>query len=675
MINARMFKIIRFLNQNRESSYKKIGENLDIKERNVRYDIDCINDSLSLKGLPEIEKHSKGRLIVPGNLDLSMIIEDEEFIFSSDERTKLIRFIVMFDVHNLNIKKLSEELQVSRRSIQNDLDLIVAELENSGMSLVYNRHFHLIENENIGYSIRVNVLKKFIYILGKPSQECNDFELELMAIFSGAFQLDIRKIYDWVNDKIKRMSWTFSDDSFDWYVANILTVCWYIIKDKPVPVSMKDTDINDYSLLELETIIDKEFTVEQKRLILSFSSYTNKYNEVDINLDLIMTEDIIIQLITLMSDELGVLFLRDMILIKGLLNHVAPMLERIKNNISVYEIPETVIPQNYQYVYDVLKKTVSNIPVLQEVSQEELLYLCIHFIASIQRLRSNEYKNVLLICGLGFGATALLKDTLRNEYQVQIIDSIPAYDLDNYDKWEQIDLVISTSKINLPYEKPLVVVNVIFTPEDHSQLEKAGITKKNVLTNYIAIEKRLNFLNSVEREKVLGIIKEELGYKDVRIPKKYYNVSDLLGQNCISYVESFDKWEDSVKLATDMLEQYGFIDHEYYEDLMSSIQRTGFYSVTDGMFALFHSGNTSSVKMSAMSLIVTKEPVKFDQKQVKVIFCLASKDKKEHIPAIVKLMRMVHDAKLIERLESCQNEEEIVKVMNECEAEILMQYI
>lgn len=481
MINARMFKIIRFLNQNRESSYKKIGENLDIKERNVRYDIDCINDSLSLQGLPEIEKHPKGRLIVPGNLDLSTIIEDEEFIFSSDERIKLIRFIVMFDVHNLNIKKLSEELQVSRRSIQNDLDLIIAELGNSGMSLVYSRHFHLIEHENVGYSLRVNLLKKFIYILGKPSQECNEFELNIMEMISNVFKMDVSKIYDWVNNKIKTMSWTFSDDSFDWYVANILCTCWYIIKDKQLPVLLKDTDFDDYSLQELETIIHKKLLDSQKKLIQSFSSYTNKYNEVDINLDLIMTEDIIIQLVTLMSDELGVFFLRDMILIKGLLNHVAPMLERIKNKISVYEIPETVIPQNYQYVFDVLRKTVSSIPLLQEVSPEELLYLCIHFIASIQRLRANEYKNVLLICGLGFGATALLKDTLRNEYQVQVIDSIPAYDLDNYDKWEQIDIVISTSKINLPYEKTLVVVNVIFTPEDHNQLEKAGITKKTSL--------------------------------------------------------------------------------------------------------------------------------------------------------------------------------------------------
>lgn len=98
-----------------------------------------------------------------------------------------------------------------------------------------------------------------------------------------------------------------------------------------------------------------------------------------------------------------------MILIKGLLNHVAPMLERIKNNIRVYELSQTVIPQSYEYVFEVLKSIVLSIQPLQEISQEELIYITIHFIASIQRLRANDYKNILLICGLGFGATALLK--------------------------------------------------------------------------------------------------------------------------------------------------------------------------------------------------------------------------------------------------------------------------
>ncbi|MCB6405391.1 PRD domain-containing protein, partial [Megasphaera massiliensis] len=85
---------------------------------------------------------------------------------------------------------------------------------------------------------------------------------------------------------------------------------------------------------------------------------------------------------------------------------MAPMLERIKNNIRVYELSQTVIPQSYEYVFEVLKSIVLSIQPLQEISQEELIYITIHFIASIQRLRANDYKNILLICGLGFGATA-----------------------------------------------------------------------------------------------------------------------------------------------------------------------------------------------------------------------------------------------------------------------------
>ncbi|MBU9906334.1 PTS sugar transporter subunit IIA, partial [Thomasclavelia ramosa] len=158
-------------------------------------------------------------------------------------------------------------------------------------------------------------------------------------------------------------------------------------------------------------------------------------------------------------------------------------------------------------------------------------------------------------------------------------------------------------------------------------------------------------------------------------PKKYYNISDLLGENCIRYVKSFSNWKDAIKLSTDILIQHGCIKSEYYEGLMSVIKESGFYAVTDSKFALFHSGNTSSVKISSMSLIVTDEPVWFDNKQVRVIFCLASKDKKEHIPAIVKLMRMVNDAKLIEKLESCNNQNNIIKVINECEKEVLSQYI
>ena len=47
------------------------------------------------------------------------------------------------------------------------------------------------------------------------------------------------------------------------------------------------------------------------------------------------------------------------------------------------------------------------------------------------------------------------------------------------------------------------------------------------------------------------------------------------------------------------------------------------------------------ISKTSLSLLVTREPVVFGEKKARVIFCLASRDGKEHIPAVVTLMRMV----------------------------------
>ena len=65
MFNGRMLNIIRYLKEHGEATYKEMAKALGISERSIRYDVDRINDILSLERLPEIEKHSKGLLQYP----------------------------------------------------------------------------------------------------------------------------------------------------------------------------------------------------------------------------------------------------------------------------------------------------------------------------------------------------------------------------------------------------------------------------------------------------------------------------------------------------------------------------------------------------------------------------------------------------------------------------------
>ena len=107
---------------------------------------------------------------------------------------------------------------------------------------------------------------------------------------------------------------------------------------------------------------------------------------------------------------------------------------------------------------------------------------------------------------------------ILNSYQVFVKKSISAYQGKHFTDWEDFDVVISTVDVELPVDKPFARVNVIFNQDDYNKLDLSGLQKRNVLTNYFAIERRLDFLNDEDKHRVMAVIKDELGYKEVKMP-------------------------------------------------------------------------------------------------------------------------------------------------------------
>lgn len=91
--------------------------------------------------------------------------------------------------------------------------------------------------------------------------------------------------------------------------------------------------------------------------------------------------------------------------------------------------------------------------------------------------------------------------------------------------------------------------NVIFDRKDYEKLDHLGLTKKKILTEYFAIERRLGFLNAADKNRVMDVIKEELGYKEVRMPQKYYSLSDLLRQEDIRILEELPTGEKRIEIC------------------------------------------------------------------------------------------------------------------------------
>ena len=381
-------------------------------------------------------------------------------------------------------------------------------------------------------------------------------------------------------------------------------------------------------------------------------------------------EDLAEMFICKMQECLRIEFDQDGILMKGLLNHLGPMIDRIKGNVQLHDDVSQFIPDKYQYVYVALKEILRKDKLLTHLTENEEIYLAIYFIGSLRRMKKNSYMNVLLICGFGYGTTAVVKDALLNSYQVFVKKSISAYQVKHFTEWSDIDVVISTVDVELPVEKPFAKVNVIFNHDDYIKLDLLGLQKRNVLTNYFAIERRLDFLNEEDKHRVMAVIKEELGYKEVRMPTKFQTVSDLLGVNDIQCVEKIEDWRDAVKEATDILKRHGNDGERYCKNVIEGMEVRGFYSVTDQVFALLHGSENAGIQVSCMSLLISEEPVRFGEKEVNLIFCLASRDKKEHIPVVTRLMRMISTTDFIKCLKECRTPSDAMSVIRDCEKEV-----
>lgn len=671
MVKGRMLNVIKYLGKHRETGYRQIAEAMDETIRAIRYDIDKINDELSLQKLPLIEKLPKGKLKVPESLDLSIFLEDNEFVFSSKERIKILRLMILFDTTNLNIRKLSEILQVSRRSIQNDIEEIQKELEEDDIYLEYKNGFYLIEKSEKSYEVRSKEIRSHIKTLYKTHLTTTYEAYIKNLIYKIFLPVDLNELFSWIDGLLKKTGWIFSDQAFKWYVANICTFTWYMIKEKDLPEHEwgKTGEIGD-SLKDYEKCIGKTLDQKQSEILAGFEKYTNKYVHLEVTDNLIDIADLSQMLIDKMQECLRIDFKQDGVLIKGLLNHLGPMIDRIKGNVQLHDDVSQFIPDEYHYVYVALKEILRKDKLLSHMTENEEIYLAMYFIGSLRRMQKNSYMNVLLICGFGYGTTVVVKDALLNCYQVFVKKSISAYQVKNFTDWEDIDVVISTVDVELPVEKPFAKVNVIFNKDDFIKLDLLGLQKRNALTNYYAIERRLDFLNDQDKHRVMAVIKEELGYTEVKMPRKFKTLSDLLGVNDIECVKKIDDWKDAVKASTDILKRHGNDGDRYCENVIEGMEVRGFYSVTDEVFALLHGSENAGIQVSCMSLLISEQPVRFGEKEVKLIFCLASRDKKEHIPVVTRLMRMVSRTDLIKDLKECRTPDDAMAVIRRCEKEV-----
>lgn len=679
MLSGRMIRILEYMTHHIITSYKEISVNLGINIRHVRYDIDKINDYLSLENLPLIEKQSKGVLVYPKNLDIQIFKDNDGFVYTVQERMGLMILMLLFDHKRLRLNRLSRDFQVSRSTIKNDLNILEKKLLKFGITIEYDEYFCLKNyNRNI-LNIANRALTHYLYLYQEKNKDLNSYQLYAKDIIDRSFApIMIVDIIKYSESLCEKYEYELNDDEYRWFVANLILLVWYCRYQQPIPAMIGFDALDTFQqyiedISQFEKLIHQKIDHYYKGTLIHLLEYINDNEGLSEKIDPLYIQSILNQLLELMSERLGIDFTQDHLLMEGLLKHIPPLVKRtFVGSVLFYDV-KTTIPKKDQFIYETLEDVIKEIPILNQITNlDEVTYLAVHFIASMRRLKISFERRILIVCYHGYGSSTLLYDYLSSEFKVKIIDVIPSYKLSTYSQIDEIDVIISTLPLKNNFGKEVIVVSPLLPHKDYEQLIKAGFEKKETAIDYYSLNKKLDFLEENIKEKVLKIFLNELGHNHLGIAKSVYRVSDLLIEECIEIKNTPMDWEEAIMQSSHLLECNHFVKENYGKTIIKEIKKIGFYCVTDSYFALFHGKENSDVYNSSISLIVNKNAVWFDDKKVKVIFCLASKDKKDQIPAMILLMRMVKKTNFLSEIEKASSSKEVLNILQRCENEVVV---
>ncbi|WP_294704691.1 PTS sugar transporter subunit IIA [uncultured Fusobacterium sp.] len=654
---------------------KDIAKELNISERTIRYRIKDLNENLSLQNNSVyVEKKIlkyKGDIFFLNNF-----LEKEEYIFNLEERVEIIILLLLFNSEGCKAEKILEILNISRSTLKNDLKIIREKFDEKKLEIISKanrgliitgeeieirkflldklRNCYVIKSEKITLEKNLNFLKK------KVIEEFISNELiERVAKFFEKIKIDLKK--------------SISDEAFQIIFIYILISLKRIYEDLKLnncknSQFMRSTE--DYKVIKenIKILEDKNIKITEDEIlkltefILGAHTYNFKYSFYE---NWILIEKFIDNLIFSMSREINRNLLEDKVLREGLINHIVPTIYRLKNNLELQESIANEIKEEYPNYFYKIKKLVEEIEnyIGKKFSENEIAFLTVHFIIAIKRMEEKiqNHKQAIIVCGLGYGTSNLLKQEIEDLFDIEIKEVIPLNNLKSI-KIEKLDYIISTIEIQEKnIEIPIIKVNTFLKQEDILNLLSYGIKNKKV---------------NIEVNEIINIIKECAIIKDEDLLKRKIlsytsnnkknlivskTLLELLPEKNIKLQVRVNSWQEAIEEAGNILLKNQYINSKYIQEMKDKILELGTYMIIDNKVLLPHGEMQKNVLKTGVAYIQLEKEIEFPGGlPIKHIFALCTINSEEHIKGLLELKEILEEENFKIKLENCLSDIEII---------------
>ena len=230
------------------------------------------------------------------------------------------------------------------------------------------------------------------------------------------------------------------------------------------------------------------------------------------------------KMIAIAETESGYSLMQNKNLLMGLVNHLEPVISRLKMNLDIRNPLLTNIKETYPKVYETSIKSCKVLEDLLgiEIPESEVGYIAMHLGAAMENESKMERRiyRVAVACASGIGTSRLLATRLQKEFKnIQVIDVISTINIK--DEWlseKGIELIIST--VNIDSKVKTVVVNPLLLEEDKKKIQ---IILSNIKGSNNSREVKINKQDNLKNN-ILTLM--EYGEAFIDIMNNFYFIED-----------------------------------------------------------------------------------------------------------------------------------------------------
>ena len=611
---------------------------------------------------------------------------------SLNERLNILKMILYFDESGLKLSDIAGTMEIPKADVKKDLEIMSEELKKDGIKLIYENYkgYKLTGNKGNLLVKRLEIIEDIIRELKETGDFFNSGDSGTWhseEYFYGYIKYENLEITrDFLELIGKELGLEIDEENYNRIFSYILMLINFDeLYDNKEELLSRNFLFHTPEYLAVERILGKLFKENdrkespKKAKLLLITDLIMGINISGLKDDIFykwINEEAVAEEITdKISDMINLNLRGDKILITGLIDNLKFSIYRIKNDIQIINSVFKDIILNKDKNIEIVKKAVEETEKEFKINftEYELAAMAYLVRASIKRTKRNNIKKVLLICGLGYGSSKILEESLKENYELDIVDVIPYYLADDLiPAYKEVDFILSTIEIHRQFEVsygiPIIKINPVMQKEDFEKLAEYGI-KKNKTS--VSLKKLISIIeNNTEikdRQKLIDSLKNEFEDRIINdIQKTGYTLKKLLKKGNVKFIDEAENWKEAIFQSGDLLVSNKKVTSEYVEEMIELVEKHGPYIVLEEGIAMPHAGISENVLETGISLLVVNEKVSLPEgRNANIFLSFAAKNKNDNIDIMNDLFELITKYEFIDKVSKMKNYSQLETYLEE----------